>query len=400
MLCLSMPQARRFILYRHGLLGPNRFSGKQGIMDFVRQVGCIQFDPIDVCGKNAELVIQSRVFPVSKRMLYDLLYEDRALVDYFDKNLAIFPIEDWKYFNRTRQWYQRYGKSKAEVDSVADRVVEEIRHKGFLSSRDLDMDDKVDWHWSHTRLSRAALESLYFQGRLVIHHKAGSSKYYALAEDCLPAEILAEGNPYTDDDAYLAWWIRRRIGAVGLLWNRPSDAWLAIDGLTSEKRKKAFSALLEADSIRPVLVDGISEPLYYLTEAQEDMDLILAADSEIGGVTPRMELIAPLDNLLWDRKLIQRLFDFSYKWEIYTPQDQRTYGYYVLPILYGEQFIGRAELVCDRKHGELKIVNVWLERDTEVTGPLLSTMRECFRRFARYNDCPKVVGKLRPIIGV
>lgn len=422
MVQLSKVQARRFLLSWHGLAGPYRFFGKAGVMAFIRQVGCVQFDPIDVCGKNAELVLQSRIPGFSKRMLYELLYEDRRLIDYFDKNLAIFSVDDWKYFNRTREYYRRYGKSKAQVDAVAPQVIDEIHRRGFVCSKDLDLPEKVDWHWSHTRLSRAALESLYFQGRLVIHHKVGTTKYYALAEDILPLESLSDINPCRDDDEFFQWWIRRRIGAVGLLWNRPSDAWLGIDDLRSEARRRTFDSLLEAGSIRPVRITGVSEPFYYLPEAQPLMDSVIAdvsvcIDSRVGvntsgsmggtfsdvkmGVSevsmpePRMELIAPLDNLLWDRRLIEKLFDFSYKWEIYTPAAQRKYGYYVLPVLYGEQFIGRAELVCDRKNQELNIQGVWLEPGIVFDDPLKFVMRECFRRFATFNDCTKVVGRLQ-----
>ena len=84
-------QARQFLLLWHGLLGPYRFVGKTGALEFVRQAGCIQFDPVDACGKNAELTLQSRVKGFTKAMLGELLYADRALVDYPDKNLAILP---------------------------------------------------------------------------------------------------------------------------------------------------------------------------------------------------------------------------------------------------------------------------------------------------------------------
>lgn len=91
-------QARQFLLLWHGLLGPYRFVGKTGALEFVRQAGCIQFDPVDACGKNAELTLQSRVKGFTKAMLGELLYADRALVDYPDKNLAILPVEDWPLF--------------------------------------------------------------------------------------------------------------------------------------------------------------------------------------------------------------------------------------------------------------------------------------------------------------
>mgnify|MGYP002511983147 FL=1 len=87
-------QARQFLLLKHGLLGDYKFVGKEGILSFVRQAGCIQFDPVDVCGRNADLVFQSRIKGYQKTMLYELLYVDRKLVDYFDKNLAIVPIEN------------------------------------------------------------------------------------------------------------------------------------------------------------------------------------------------------------------------------------------------------------------------------------------------------------------
>ena len=94
---LSNKQARQFILLKQGLIDNYKFSSKQGVIDFIKQAGCIQFDPIDICGKNAELVLQSRVKGFKKIMLYDLLYENRKLVDYFDKNLSIISIDDWKY---------------------------------------------------------------------------------------------------------------------------------------------------------------------------------------------------------------------------------------------------------------------------------------------------------------
>lgn len=86
---LTKQQARQFLFIKHGLIGDYKFCGKEGVLEFVRQAGCVQYDPIDVCGKNAELVLQARVKDFTKKMLYDLLYQDRLLIDYFDKCLAI-----------------------------------------------------------------------------------------------------------------------------------------------------------------------------------------------------------------------------------------------------------------------------------------------------------------------
>ena len=99
MLTVTLNQARQFILLKQGLLGDYRFIRKDGAYQFIRQAGCIQFDPVDVCGKNAELTLQSRVKGFRKKMLEDLLYRDRLLVDYSDKELSIWPSEDWPFWH-------------------------------------------------------------------------------------------------------------------------------------------------------------------------------------------------------------------------------------------------------------------------------------------------------------
>ena len=111
MLTVTRTQARQFILLKQGLLGEHRFAGKDGAYAYVRQAGCIQYDPVDVCGRNAELTLQSRVKGFRKEMLDDLLYRDRLLFDYPDKEISIIPTEDWPYFSGYRQRSIQHGKS-------------------------------------------------------------------------------------------------------------------------------------------------------------------------------------------------------------------------------------------------------------------------------------------------
>ena len=99
---ITKQQAGQFILAKQGLIGAWRFVGKDGAYEYVRQAGCIQYDPVDVCGKNAELTLQSRVKGFKKEMLRELLYKDRKLVDYADKELSLWPTEDWPYFSSYR----------------------------------------------------------------------------------------------------------------------------------------------------------------------------------------------------------------------------------------------------------------------------------------------------------
>lgn len=382
---LTNLQARTFLLLKHGLFGEYKFDKKQGVLDFVNQVGCIQFDPIDVCGKNAELVLQSRVKGFTKQMLYDLLYQDRMLIDYFDKNLAIMQTTDWKYFNRTREAYRNDSRSKEQIDRVSNTIKAIIQEKGAVCSKDLDLDEVVSWYWSDTKLSRAALETMYFRGDLVVHHKKGTNKYYDLTENCIPKEQLKEPDPNQTEHDYLKWQVLRRIGAVGFLWNKASDAFLNIY-LKSKERNQIFNELLQEEKVVVVQVEGIKETLYCLATDCELLEGVLQDQKW----KSRCELIAPLDNFLWDRKLIKALFDFDYKWEIYTPEVQRKYGYYVLPILYGTRFIGRLEAVCDRKNRVLTVKNIWLEDGVKLTVTIQKQLQKCIARFMEFNECDTV----------
>jgi len=120
---ISKQQARLFILSKQGLIGGYRFVGKEGAYNFVRQAGCIQYDPVDVCGKNAELTLQSRVKGFRKNMLHDLLYKDRLLVDYADKELSIWPTEDWPYFSSYRERSLELGKTFEGLEELKDKLL-------------------------------------------------------------------------------------------------------------------------------------------------------------------------------------------------------------------------------------------------------------------------------------
>jgi len=383
---LTQKQARQFILLKQGLMGKYKFIEEEGVCEYIKQAGCIQFDPIDVCGKNAELVLQSRVEGFSKYMLHKLLYEDRVLIDYLDKNMSIFGIDDWKYFSRMRASYLGNGRSTEQVNAVTDEIKSIIKEKGFASSKDINLNEKVDWAWNPTTLSRAALETMYFRGELIIHNKKGTIKQYSIAGDHIAHEVLNASDPNLTIEEYHSWRVLRRIGAMGLLWNRPSDALLGIDDLKAANRKIIFQRLVQEDKIIEILIENISDSFYCLSEDRPLIDITLC-DNEF---KYRTEFIAPLDNMLWDRKLIKVIFNFEYKWEIYTPIAQRKYGHYVLPVLSGDRFIGRIEIVNDKKFKKLIVKNFWFEEDIVSPDKFAEDIYDCITRFSKFNNCEEI----------
>lgn len=396
MLTITKQQAARFILVKQGLLGSYRFMGKDGAYDYVHQAGCIQFDPVDVCGKNAELTLQSRVKGFTKSMLRELLYEDRKLIDYVDKELSIWPTEDWPYFASFRERSLQMSITFEGMRELKEEAVAYIKKNGPVCSDTLPIEGEIYWHssmhWSgnwnkKSPAARSVLEQLYTDGELIIHHKNGSRKYYDLAEKHISAAVLKANNPCPNEIDFITWRVLRRIGAVGLLWDKSSTAFLGID-LKADLRKKVLSDLLADKKIEAVMVEGIKVPFYYRAEDDELMRDVLDGCADL---KPRMSFIAPLDPLLWDKSLILALWGFSYSWEIYTPAVKRKYGYYTLPIIYGDRFVGRIEAVPDRKERILQVKGLWWESGVRQTKALSSALERTLFSFAKFNDCKTVV---------
>ncbi len=385
-LTVSKEQARRFMLLKQGLLDEYKYSGKQGVLDFIRQAGCVQFDPVDVCGQSADIVLHSRVKDYSKEMLDELLYKDRSLVDYFDKNLCIFPVEYLPVFwsikpggGYAEAYHRRGGEAVEKIEPLIRRLIEE---QGHVSVSEIKIDDDAGWNRRmSSSLPRVALESMYFRGELIIHHKTGKNKSYAFAKEHIPEAILSAPLPFKSEDERFGWHVLRRIAAVGLLWNKASDAWLGLS-MKSAQRQRAFELLHNEGKIKELHVESLKDKFYFKAEDEPLFELAASAFGE-----GRCEFIAPLDSLMWDRKLIKALFDFDYTWEIYTPAEKRKYGAYVLPIVYGENFVGRIEAASDRRTKTFVVKNIWYEDGVKQSKALKVAIENCVERFARFNDC-------------
>lgn len=379
---ITNKQARNFLLAYQGLQSQEKLQGKKGILDYIHRVGCIQYDPLNIVGHNPELVLQARIAGFRPEMLRDLLYNDRKLVDGWDKMMSIYPVEDWPYFQRWRMAARRDSSKSAEmVQSVLGYIRAEIEARGPLSSLDLKISEVVDWDWAQSRLARAALESMYFWGELVVHHRVHTRKFYDFAHRLLSAEILQAPDPNQTEEQYHDWHVHRRIGSVGLLWDRSGEAWL-ISAIKSKERKAALKRLLDQGTVAQTQVTGIKEPFYMSSQDLPLLEKALTMESP----SPKARIMAPLDNLLWDRRMLKQIFGFEYIWEVYVPPDKRRYGYYVLPILYGDRFIARFEPGYDKKIGVFTIKNWWWEDGGVVTEQLIAELVECFRRFLHYLD--------------
>ncbi len=381
---LSMAEARRFILMHQSLWPPRNLKGEEGALSFLRSVRCIQYDPLNIVGHNHQLVMQSRVSDFAPSLLDKLLYEKRVLVEGWDKQMSLYPLEDWPYFHRRRAIARRLRlQDSDDADRILSDVYAKIQAQGPLSSIDLEHDEKVLWPWGPARISRAALESMFWRGDLVIHHRVHTRRFYDLAERHIPRGLLSTPDPHSSVEDYHDWHILRRLRGIGLLWARSGDAWLEIIGAKTPERCRALTRLHEGRKVLRVHVKELDVPLYMAARDRPTLDQVSAVRSPL----PRATIIAPLDNLLWDRNLVRALFGFDYVWEVYKPLSERRFGYYVLPILYGDRFIARFE-PGRMEDGTLHVKNWWWEHDIKLTSTMKQALIHCFRSFLRYLHAP------------
>ncbi|MFN2113900.1 MAG: winged helix-turn-helix domain-containing protein [Anaerolineales bacterium] len=384
---LTMAQARKTVLALQGLYPPRKWQGKRGVKEYFQQVRSIQFDPINVVGRNPDLVLQSRVQDYRPEMLDELLYEDRYLVDNWDKMASLSLVEDWPYFARHRARMEDiFGIPSDVVMSLAPDMLEQIRREGPQCSLDYDFDRKTDWAWGPTRVARASLEGLFKMGKLGVHHRVNNRRYFDLIENLVPEEILNAADPNLSREEYQHWHVLRRVGALGLAHPNAGEQWGGIMGVKSARRRDIIRAQVDAGELLEVEIEELPGEQFYLRKDDEAI-LQEALEAE---VLPQAALIAPLDNLLWDRKSVSRLFDFNYMWEVYKPQKKRQYGYYVLPVLYMDRFVARLDPAFDRESAALTIQDWWWEPGVEITRDLIGAVKDCLADFLHYLDAKEL----------
>ena len=381
---ISFEEARRFLVNYHNLNEVREYRGIDGIIQCFRQLKSIQYDPLNVVGRNADLVLQSRVRDYEPSMLYDLLYRQHRLIDGFDKEMCIYEADEYVNFARVRKANVKRTEAtlayRGQLDAlnIVEEVRDYIKKNGMTSSKDLSIGESRESRWGHKKLSSAALDYLYCRGDLAIKEKRGTQKYYDFTDNVLAKELL-EADDFIDDTEFLQWYIKRRIQCVGLLWNKRGGAWQGHYLSDKKTRENVINSLVDTKKLQEVYIEGIDTPFYFPYEAE-----CYFAYPNKGLV----KFLAPLDNMLWDREMINRIFDYNYRWEVYTPVDKRKYGYYVLPVLYGTKLIARFEPYKSEKDQPFMIKNWWWEPGIIVTDMMLDQIHRSIKNFARYLSVP------------
>jgi uncharacterized protein len=359
---LSRDHARRFLVTRHLLAPPRSLPAEAAsVLEVVERLGLLQFDPLEVPGaRNHDLVLHARVAGYERAWCEQWLYgPDRRLIEIYNKSLNLVPMHELPHYRITWQRTTATYDSGilAEQADVAKAVLRRLKTDGPLSTAAFsEHGHAVDWWWAPTRASRAVMEALFVTGRIGISRRDGNRRYYDLMERLVPPDLLKLRESEEDAMTHRLLSRFRATGMTSPTGGTQSEVMYSA-GSTAERVRRT-ARLVEDGELVPVSVEGL-KGTRYIVAAEEP---ILEATADPSSLTPGVSFLGPLDPLIWDRKgLLRGLFEFDYLWEVYVPEARRKWGYYVLPILFGDRFVGRIEPRLDRRAKALNVIGIWFE---------------------------------------
>ena len=389
MLTIDITTARRFILGQQGLWPGRRWQGTEGVAQAMREMEYLQLDPLQIVARSQDIQLHSRVLETTPGAWEEVTYGQRRFFDWGGW-LAARPMDElphWRVVMRRERDSQAgdsriggMGRDHAEA-IVEMRAI--LRERGTVSNRDFQMATRTRTQSYRGRKDSAlALYYLWRTGEVMTHHREKFERVYALTEAVAPAHLIRE----SDEDEADRFLIKKEIGFSGLARiKRTSETWQR--GEPDRAAKRLREAMLADGEIIEVRIEGWKAPHHALgrdaaTLAELSAGRVPAAWTPLEGTTTdEVIFLAPLDPVS-ARGRAKVLFGFDYVWEVYKPAEQRKYGYYTLPILWGERLVGRFDSKLDRTTNTLVILGLWLEE--EALGQDEAFAAALVRGFARF----------------
>ena len=403
---ISKQTARRFVLGKQGLWPGRRWNGKKGTADAIRACEAVQLDPLNVIARSQDLVLHSRVLDYKPDYLYKVAYDERQFFDYGGW-LAMYPMSDLPYWRhhmseRAHEEYVKYhipGKYK----EVLNFVRSELRKRGPLGNRDFNGERLKDWSYRGRKETSVALFDMWLSGELMIHHREGFERIYDFRENIAPKEFDYVATK-KETEKFFA---RKAVAFMGMKREslmRADMRYYVRDAYSIDEMKKLLGCWKESGMLTQVQVEGGRDTHLILSEDVKVLE-VLEKGKVPKGWSPKdtntleeVTFLASLD-IVSARGRALKLFDFEYKWEVYVPAPKRRWGYYVLPILYGDDLVARLDPKLDRTTMTLEIKGFWHEDDAPVKdADFASALAKGLVRFAKFVEAKKIkLNSIKPV---
>lgn len=371
MLTITIETARRFILGKQGLWPGRRWRGIEGTEQAMRAMEYLQLDPLQIVVRSQDIALHSRVLDYTPGMWEDLAYKQRMFFDWGGW-LAVRPMDELSHWRvvmrRERDGNSGDSRIRRMATDYADAINEMrtlLRERGTVSNRDFAMATRTRTQSYRGRKDSAlALYYLWRTGEVMTHHRENFERVYALTETVAPAALLHESNE-AEADRFL---LRKEVSFFGLLpLRRTADAFHG-RGEPDRVARKILGAMVADGDLIEVQVEGWKR-VHYALGSDAEVLRELSKGCVPNAWTPletttkeEVVFLAPLDHVS-ARGRAKAVFDFDYVWEVYKPEHQRRFGYYTLPMLWGDQLVARFDSKLDRTTNTFVILGLWLENE-------------------------------------
>jgi uncharacterized protein len=394
---VSLVQLRRYVVAHQGYTARFRRGRAADVVATIRRLGCVQLDSISTVDRAHRLTLTSRVGAYPRGAVSQLLRAGR-IFEYWAHEACLVPIEDYPLFKRRMEHLREqhwWGRRHDHDPKVKARVLAALREHGALPTRFFEgggsgvgstepparggagsagagASSAGMWNW---KPEKQILEDLFAAGEVVVAGRDGFQRLYALPEQVIPPKYLH--SPPPSETEFVRGYALRAVESRGALTE---------SGIAEHCR---FRGGIKA--MRPVVDALVAEGLVRrVAVADGGPPVVVPAQATIEGAAAGGVLLCPFDNLLWDRPFIERVFGFRHVIEVYKREHEREYGYYVLPFLYRDRLVGRADLKSDRAEGILHVRAFHLEPRVRRSGALEVALEQALNRLARVLDLPTV----------
>ncbi len=402
---ISQLTFRRFILGQQGLWPGRRFKGLNGAESALHQMQGLQLDPLTMVARSQDIAMYGRVLNYKPAHLYKMAYQQRKAFDYGGW-LFMYPMSEFPYWGlpmkHRRQrgiYYESFSHPPAEL---VKHVLDELRERGPLGNRDFEGAKVSAWSYRGRKEASIALFYLWLTGEVMISNRKGFDRIYDLRERVLPREFDFE---VTDPEAE-DFFCRKSIAFLGMArentWRTDLSGYLNRD-VSRAEAKTRIESLIEQGVLSRVRVENSKDNHLYLNSDQPHLSELEAGRIpkkwKPAGPSTEEEVtfLAPLE-IVSARGRAKKVFDFEYLWEVYKPAHLRRWGYYTLPILYGDDLVARLDPKLDRKTNTLHVLGFWLEDDAPKDEAFASALSKGLRRFADMIDAKKFdLSGIKPI---
>jgi len=380
---LSLAEARRLAVRAQALDGQWAAPpGAEGVVRTVERLGYVQIDTISVVERAHHHILWSRLPDYAPQALDSLVGRGGRVFEGWSwrRTAAYLPTTDYPYYawrmRRVGASRDGWGAWLAEHADLAEGILARIRDEGPLGSADFAAPEGFQgrgwWDW---KPAKRALEHLFVSGRVLVAGRKGFQRLYDLPERVLPE--VATGPTPSDDEA-VRWLIRRVLRSEGLSRSPSGWGWKSTD----EPLRTALAEMVASGEVVPVAVERTRAPYYLLPPA---LDRVGAAPPDAAVA----RVLSPFDPLIIDRPRLGELFGRDYRLECYLPTEKRRFGYYVLPLLWGDEVVGRMDAKAHRADGLLEVRRLEIEPGVDL-GAVAGPLGRGLAAYARMNGCPVV----------